>query len=76
MNNYAVRLIALPPKVRGCVTIDADGFYSIYINESLTYEQRREVFLHELTHIRRNHFYDTRPVAELEREADGEAKGR
>lgn len=74
MPDFCVRLIKMPPAIKGCVTLDADGFYSIYINDGLSYEAQQETFKHEVAHIQGNHFYSTLPVTELERRANAEAK--
>ena len=75
-NDFIVRLITLPPTVKGFVSIDADGFYSIYINDALSAEEQKETFDHEMGHIKGNHFYSRKPIEIIEKEADSYAKSQ
>lgn len=73
MPDYFVRLIRLPIKVEGVTVPNSDGSFSIYINELLCEEKRRDVLEHELRHIRAEHFYVDMPVEHMERQACGES---
>ena len=73
MPDYFVRLIRLPVRVEGVTVPNSDGSFSIYINELLPEEKRREVLEHELRHIRAEHFYVDMPVEHMERQACGES---
>lgn len=73
MIDYYVREIALPVAVEGVTLPNADGSFDIYLNSLLPPEKRASVLEHELTHIRREHFYLDMPVSLMERQADGEA---
>ena len=53
----------------GVTVLDEEGNYNVYINDRLSYEEQKEVLDHELKHIEGDHFYDTRSVEELEKEA-------
>ena len=75
-NDFIVRLITLPPTVKGFVSIDADGFYSIYINDSLSAEEQKETFDHEMGHIVCDHFYSRKPIEIIESEAENYAKSQ
>jgi len=68
-----IRLIDLPPSVRGITVKDENDDYNIYINARLSEDGRVEAFRHEINHIRMGHFYDERPVAIKEIEAEKEA---
>ena len=68
MNNVIVRFIDLP--VPGMVVTDPDGDYNVYINARLSAEGRKKVYKHEMNHIKGDHFFDDRPLAELEHEAE------
>ena len=65
MEDYCIRYVALPPTVRG-MTACADGFYNVYINACLSYEEQQKAIKHELEHIKRNDFYSDAPIGEIE----------
>ena len=65
----------MPETIHGVTRKDAEGDYNIYINAKLSADERAEAFRHEIKHIQLGHFYEERPVADLEREVDnGDAK--
>ena len=66
---YFVRLIALPPAVRGAVLPNDDGTYTIIINSVLSAETRLAVLRHELAHIKKDHLYSEDPIRIIEAEA-------
>ena len=67
-DSFHVYIVSFPTShVRGCVRLDSDGFASIYINASLSYAEQKKVFLHELTHLVRNDFYNERSIEDVER---------
>lgn len=49
--DFIVRLVPLPDGVHGCVSEDADGFCSIYINSKDGYHRQQKAKKHELNHI-------------------------
>lgn len=51
-DEYAVYMVQLPGDIYGAVRLDADGFASIYINEALAPQAKRETLDHELDHLR------------------------
>lgn len=67
MDEYRVRLVDLPPRVGGMVSMDDDGFYNIYLNARLSREMQRAALRHELEHIADDDLYNTRPITEVER---------
>jgi len=70
--DYYVRIIDLPPTVRGVTLPNEDGSFSIYINAIFDDAVRREALEHELEHMARGHFYKPEePVAKQEMEAKG-----
>lgn len=73
MNDYFVRLVALPVRVEGVTVPNSDGSFSIYINSALPEARRDEVLRHELRHISAGHFYLDLPLSHMERQAGGEA---
>ncbi len=70
---YFVRFVDFPASVRGVTIPNDDGTFNIYISSRLSDASRRACLDHELRHIFQDHFYDERPVEDLEREADGQA---
>lgn len=74
MDAVIVRLIDMPETIHGVTRKDAEGDYNVYINAKLSADGRAEAFRHEIEHIRLGHFYEERPVADLEREAYGDTE--
>lgn len=66
MDEYRVRLVDLPSRVGGMVSMDDEGFYNVYINSRLTWERQREALRHELDHIADDDLYNTRPIEAVE----------
>ncbi|GEM_PF-739679 len=66
-----VRLISLPPTVKGVTLPNPDGTYSVYINSCLSLALQQEVLKHELCHIEHDHLYSNETVAAAERLAGG-----
>lgn len=61
----------LPPHVRAFTMQDAQGDYNVYINESMSYEQRLRSFAHEKRHIENGDFGSDLCATEIERRAAG-----
>lgn len=70
-DDYFVRLIDLPPRVRGITVPNDDGTFSIYINAMLSSPMQRKAYDHEVRHIVLDHLYQDRPIEDIESEADG-----
>ena len=69
MDVIIVRLISPPVACMNGITIlDENADYNIYINDRLTCEQQRLALIHELMHIKREHFYSSVPTSEIEKE--------
>jgi hypothetical protein len=73
MDCVIIRLVDLPFPIKGATVKDAEGDYNIYINARLSEDERVKTYWHEIEHIRLGHFYDERPVAIKEAEAEKEA---
>lgn len=58
MIEYYIRQFPMPDKVRGFVTPNDDGTFSIYINSNLSDALQKKALEHELKHIAKDHFYD------------------
>lgn len=67
--NYCVRLIELPYRIHGTVSMDETGFFNIYINSRGSYANQVEAFLHECEHAIKDHFHDNRDLLIIETEA-------
>ena len=70
--NYFVRFVRLPYTIPGVIVPNDDGTFDIYLNDCIPENQREKAIQHELEHIARDHFYQERPIAEIEEEANGE----
>ena len=69
--DHFVRVIELPPAVKGVTVPNEDGTFSVYINALYDDDTRRRALEHELEHLARDHFYKPESVALQEAEADG-----
>lgn len=56
MIDYYVRYIDLPYTIKGMTVQDINGFYNVYINSRLSFEEQRKALKHELEHISRHDF--------------------
>ena len=65
MEEYCIRYINLPLTIRG-MTACSEGFYNVYINASLSFEEQQKAIKHELTHIKRDDFYSDDPIEKIE----------
>ena len=66
---FFVRLVSLPPAVEGVTVPNDDGTFDVYINSKLSLEKQGQVLMHELEHIKKDHFYNEDPVWINEAEA-------
>jgi hypothetical protein len=64
-------LIDLPYSVDELVSVDEEGFASIYLNARHSYEQQKEGLRHALRHLAGDDFYNDKDIRTIEREADG-----
>lgn len=67
----------MPGFCKAMVAPNADGSYTIVINEALSYDERIEAYKHEMRHIKCGHFdFDCiLSIDEMEREADAKEEG-
>ncbi len=68
-SNIFVRTVPLPKAVRAVTLPNDDGTFDIYVNANMPEELQRKALEHELTHIRKDHFYNDDPVWINEKEA-------
>ena len=66
MNEYCIRFIPLPTTLKGITVEDSSGFYNIYINDSLSYEEQQKAIRHELSHVTGNDFNVQKPLYMVE----------
>lgn len=64
-----LKMAVLPSTIPAMTGITADG-YLMVINQIMSQEVKQRAFRHELAHIRKHHFTDSRQLEELECEAD------
>ena len=73
--DYYLRSVPFPNRSsRAVVLPNTDGTFDIYINTLFSEAEQEEALQHELRHLIENHFYDERPVAINEAEANGKKK--
>ena len=70
LSEIYIRGIELPLKVKGVTVLDSDGNFNVYINILLSYDTQRKATKHEISHIKKEHFYDFNPVIHNELEAN------
>lgn len=66
-DEFRVYLVPLPATVHGAVRVDKDGFPSIYINQDLSPQAKKDAFRHEMRHIQRDDFYNNKSIEEVEK---------
>lgn len=64
--DFIVREIEMPYSIKGAVTPNEDGTFSIYINSRLSEDQKRKALKHEEDHILEDDFYNEKPIEEIE----------
>ena len=71
MGDIFVHMLSLPCRVHGLTVPDADGNFTIIVNENLNGNVKQQTLRHELEHIKLEHFYnDCKDVAVEELEAN------
>ena len=76
MDAVIIRIINLPYGVKGMTVKDAEGDYNIYLNGRYSSDVQADAFRHEVEHIRLGHFYQDRPVSEMEKEAEEKCRNK
>ena len=46
--------------------MDSDGFYNMYINSRLSYEEQKKAIAHEMKHIARGDFFSFGSLEKVE----------
>jgi len=58
MDDIFIHSVPLPGKAYGCIILDGNGDYIVFINSNLSEEVQLKARKHELKHIKGNHIYD------------------
>ena len=72
MQEIIVREIEMPYSVKGCVVLDEDDNYNVYINALISDAEKMKALIHETEHIYKHHF-NCYTAAEAERNINGYA---
>ena len=71
-SEFYIRRLAFPNRsVKAATFPNDDGTFDIYLNTLYPEDVQEQALRHELEHIRLDHFYSDKPIAEKEAEADG-----
>lgn len=66
MEQIITRIVNLPTRIKGYTSVDSEGNYNVYINSRLNREMQRLTYMHEMTHIVRNDWSDTKTIHQAE----------
>ena len=70
-DDYHVYIITMPPSVHALVSLDDDGYPTIFINARDDTVTQRRSLRHELRHLTHNDFYNNATIRDAERLANG-----
>ncbi|WP_458862332.1 hypothetical protein [Acidaminobacterium chupaoyuni] len=62
MDRIFIRPLALPARVHAVTVTDENGDFNVYVNTQICSALQEDACVHELRHIRLQHFYDHEPV--------------
>jgi hypothetical protein len=68
-DDYRVVMVDFPGDVLAAVRVDPNGYYTIYINEKLSLQAKREALKHELNHIMQGDFDNHYTIYDIEKRA-------
>ena len=68
MNDVFYRQFQGPLSIRGFVIPDADGDYTVFVNDALSEELKQETIRHEQSHIALGHLESEEMASDLESE--------
>lgn len=66
MIDCPVYMVHFPGSIRAAVRLDEEGYPSIYINDQLSPQAKKQAYLHELQHLENDDFYNDLPIEEIE----------
>ena len=64
--DYFVYYANFPLSVRGLVTPNDDGTYSVILNDRMTDARKLVTYAHEVKHIQHDDFYDDKSIEDVE----------
>jgi hypothetical protein len=70
MDDIFIRLTQLPSRVKAMTVLDENADFNIYINSTLSKDEMRKAYLHEVQHIEKKHFDKEISVAQAESEIE------
>lgn len=68
MGEIIIRYIDMPNTVKAYTATDSNDDYNIYINANLCWQAQEQAKRHELEHIKKKHFFSSKPVKVCEDE--------
>lgn len=69
-DNIIIRVVQLPSCIRGVTVVSPDDIYNVYINAIFSYEEQKEILLHELSHIKNFDFDNFDTIRYIENRAN------
>lgn len=65
--DYFIRVVDLPPRVKGICSPNEDGTYNVYFNARYGLRlEHLETFLHEEAHMEGDDFFSDKDIREVE----------
>ena len=64
--DYFVYYEKFPPSIRGLVTPNDDGTFSIFLNSRMSDAWKLVTYAHEVKHIQNDDFYNDIPIQRIE----------
>jgi hypothetical protein len=68
------RKATLPWSIKAVVIPNNDATFDVYLNDTLTQEEQENALVHEIEHIKQDHFYKTMHIADIENSANKGAR--
>ena len=66
MENIRTILYDLPTAIKGFTVATTDGFFTIVLNQNLSFQQNKKTYHHEIKHIMRGDYDKKCPVGLIE----------
>ena len=64
--DFCTRMVNLPGCIGGATRLSDGDYANVYINDQLSPQAKRRVFLHEIRHIERDDFFNGLSIQEVE----------
>lgn len=68
-DDYRVVMVDFPGDVLAAVRVDCNGYYTVYINDRLSLQAKREALKHELNHILQGDYDNHYTIYDIEKRA-------